>query len=55
MLGPSNPLCHLNNIHSSVVRLQLLFDDVFYIYQLGFCFVPILSTNVKREFGGAFF
>ena len=25
------------------------------IYQLRFCFLPILSTNVKREFGGAFF
>ena len=35
--------------------VSILSDDMFYIYQLRFCFLPILSTNVKREFGGAFF
>ena len=35
--------------------VSILCDDMFCIYQLRFCFLPILSTNVKREFGGAFF
>ena len=31
--------------------VSILCDDMFYIYQLRFCFLPILSTNVKKEFG----